>query len=174
MVFARSMALALVLAVVAMGFVSLAATPSRAASDSISLYGSATSGWGTSSSSESNPGPTLTVAQGDSVTVSLTSTDGLQHQFFIDLNGNGVFDAGEPESAVFSSTTSFTFTASQAGTFTYYCLIHPTVMKGSFIVQGSTSSSPPSGNAILYVGIVLVIVVVVGVAALAMRRKPKA
>lgn len=167
------MALAVVLVALAVGSVSLGAVPARAASVPISLYGSSTSGWGTSSTTESNPGPTLKVAQGDSVTVTLHSTDGFSHQFFIDYNGNGALDSGEPVSATFSNATTFTFTASQAGTFTYYCLIHPTVMKGTFVVQGSGTSgnSGMGGNTLLYIGIVLVIVVAVGVAALVMRRR---
>jgi len=164
------MAVALLVAVLAIGFVSVAAPTARAASVPLSLYGSATAGWGTSSGSESNPGPTLTVNQGDSVTITLHSTDGVEHEFFIDLNNNGVWDTGEPESAAFNSTTTLTFTASQAGTFTYYCLIHPTVMKGTFVVQ-SPAAPGMSGNLVLYIGIILVIVVVVGVAVLVLRRR---
>ncbi len=171
------MAVAVVLGIVAMGFLSLAAAPARAASVPISLYGSATAGWGTSSASESIPGPTLTVSQGDSVTITLKSTDGATHEFFIDYNNNGALDAGEPVSSTFTNTTTLTFTANQAGSFTYYCLIHPSAMKGTFIVQGTGSNSAPSatGNTLVFVGVALVVVVVVGVAAIAMRRrKPKA
>ncbi len=173
----RSTAVAVIAGIVAMGFLSIAAAPVHAASVPISLYGSATAGWGTSSTMESNPGPTLTVSQGDSVTITLTSTDGASHEFFIDYNNNGALDAGEPVSSTFSSTTTLTFTASQAGTFTYYCLIHPSAMKGTFVVQATDSGPAPAGagNTVILVGVALGVVVVAGVAAIAMRRrKPKA
>jgi len=171
------MILALLVAALAVGFVSTAAQPVRAASDSISLYGSATSGWGTTSMSESNPGPTLTVAQGDTVTITLHSTDGVGHEFLIDYNGNEAADSGEPLSTAFTSTTTVTFVASQAGTFTYYCVIHPGSMKGTFVVTSSTSTGPSgsigSGSTLAIVGIVIVAVVAIGVAVIVMRRRPK-
>lgn len=171
---ASKVALAFVVAALAVGFVSVAAPTARAASVPISLYGAASSGWGTSSTTESNPGPTLTVAQGDSVTITLHSTDGVEHQFFIDYNNNGRFDSGEPESPTFTSTTSFTFTASQAGTFNYYCFFHPGSMKGTFVVQG-TGASTGGGmtNTLLIVGIIIVVVVVIGIAVLVARRRSK-
>jgi len=160
----------------ALGTVSYASAPARAANVPLSLYGSAGSGWGTLSTSETNPGPTFTVNQGDSVTISLTSTDGFAHEFVVDYNGNGVADPGEPVSASFTSTTSLTFTANQAGTFQYLCLFHPTFMKGTFVVHGSSSTPPAnnptdSGSTLLIVGILVVVVVAVGVSVLVIRRR---
>ncbi len=168
--------LVLVLVALALGAFSLAATPARAANVSVSLYGSFGSGWGTASASETNPGPRLTVNQGDSVTVTLTSTDGFTHQFLVDYNGNGVADPGEPLSAPFNSTTTLTFVASQAGTFPYLCVIHPTAMKGTLIVQGT--GTPPSsgttsdpGSTLVIVGVVTLVVAALGVSALVVRRR---
>ena len=69
------------------------------------LYGSSAGGWGLLSSSESNPGPHISVHQGDTVTITLHSTDGFPHQFFVDYNRNDVIDADEPASGSFSTTT---------------------------------------------------------------------
>lgn len=124
-------------------FLGLAVT--RAASVSISLFGSRTSGWGLKSSTESIPGPTISVNQGDVVTLSLSSSDGLSHQFLLDYNGNGLADAGEPVSSTFSTSTTITFTASVAGSFKYECTIHPTTMFGTWNVV-STNTAPTLGS----------------------------
>lgn len=88
-----------------------------------------------------NPNPTITVTQGDTLTIKLTSTD-TTHLFFVDVDRNGVTPdcppGPDPCSSQFTPTnpTTFTFTVSfAAGTYTYYCSIHPTMMLGSFIVQ---------------------------------------
>lgn len=168
--------LALVLVALALGIVSLAASPATAANVPLNLYGSFAGGWGSTSSSETNPGPTLTVNQGDSVTLTLTSTDGFTHQFLVDYNGNAVADPGEPLSIQFSTTTTLTFTATQAGTFHYLCLIHPTAMKGTFVVQGTGSPAPStspgdSGSTLIIVGVLIAVVAAVGVSALVLRRR---
>lgn len=177
----KRVVLALLVAALAVGFVSIAAPTARAASDSFSLYGSFTNGWGNSSTTETTPlGPTLVVAQGDTVSITLHSSDGVTHEFFIDYNSDMAPSSGEPTSAQFNTTTSVpTFTASQAGTFFYYCYIHESTMKGTFIVK-SSSGTPPSGsggsnggNTLLILGIVVVVVVVAGVGVIAMRRRPK-
>src|SRR2546429_7703880 len=109
---------------------------------SIALFGSHTNGWGFSSSTETIPGPTINVNQNDFVTLSLTSTDGLSHEFLLDYNGNGVADPGEPVSSIFSTTTQVSFTASVAGSFTYLCLIHPATMHGTW--NTASANTPPT------------------------------
>ncbi len=106
----------------------------RGGISSFHLFGTALLGWGFTSGTITSPGPTMTVSQGDLVNLTLTSQDGLPHQFFVDYNGNGSPDAGEPTSPQFSSTINFQFTATLAGGFTYRCVIHPLVMFGTFIV----------------------------------------
>lgn len=177
----------LALTLVVGAFLLLAApVPAQAANVSLALYGSSTSGWGNASSSITTPGPTLVVHQGDVVTIMLTSQDGFAHQFLIDYNMNGVSDAGEPMSSAFTSTTTLTFTADTVGTFPYFCLYHPTVMKGTFVVLASNTPSPPpssvppptssptasGGNdpTLLVVGAVILVAVVAGVAILVLRR----
>lgn len=168
---------ALLVAVLAMGFAIVTAPPVHAASQSIALYGSSTGGWGLSSSAETIPGPKLTVAQGDSVTITLHSSDGLTHEFFIDFNGDGAPSAGEPTSSQFNaSTTVPVFTATQAGTFTYYCYFHPNSMKGTFTVTSANTGSSGSGGSLPtleILGIVVVVVVAIGVAALVLRQRSK-
>jgi FtsP/CotA-like multicopper oxidase with cupredoxin domain len=114
----------------------------NAATVNFTLYGSAggTSfqppyGWGFTSTNITSPGPTMPINQYDNVTLTLTSQDGRSHQFFIDYNDNGVTDSGEPASAVFTSSTIFTFNATVSGTYTYRCSIHPSIMYGTIIVS---------------------------------------
>lgn len=109
--------------------------PVGASVHNISLFGSASQGWGFTPSSISSPGPTIIVVQGDLVNLTLTSQDGLPHRFFVDYNGNGVLDSDEPASPVFSGTINYQFNATTSGTFTYYCQIHPGVMFGTFKVN---------------------------------------
>jgi plastocyanin len=119
-----------------------AVLPAHAVVDSFTLFGSASSGWGFTKGGMSSPGPTISVLQGDIVNLTLTSADGLTHRFFVDYNGNGIPDPGEPASAPFASTTGFQFNASVAGTFRYYCAFHPGVMSGTFAVQTAGSQAP--------------------------------
>src|SRR5437867_7408737 len=114
----RGLALLLVLGLV-IGPLLVVARPAQGASKSFDLYGDGTTGWGFTSGGESIPGPTITVDQGDSVTMHLFSDDAAPHQFHIDYDGDGVADAGEPLSPVFSGPITYTFTAGTAGTFTY-------------------------------------------------------
>ena len=178
MTLAKRIALAWVVAALVLGFVAVATPPARAASESFSLYGSQLGGWGNTSTTESFPGPTLVVAQGDTVTFTLHSSDGVTHEFFIDYNRDGMPSSGEPTSAQFNTTATVpAFTASQAGTFTYYCFFHETSMKGTFVVRSSSTSSGGSsgigGSTLVIVGIVIVVVVAAGVGFLVMRRRPK-
>ncbi len=168
--------IAVVVVVMALGLSPLLAAPARAAAVPYDLYGSLQSGWGLTSTSETNPGPTLKANAGDTVTITLHSTDGYPHRLLIDLNGNGVADPGEPVSAVFNTTTTLTFVASQAGTFTYLCTIHGSAMEGTFQVQGTTSpsSSGPSAassSTLLIVGIVIAVVALAGVSVLVLRSR---
>jgi hypothetical protein len=114
--------------------------PRPSASRSFTLYGDMDTGWGSTPGGETIPGPSLTVDYGDSVTMYLYAEDGLPHRFHIDYDGDGQVDTGEPASAVFTDFTSFTFTASTAGTFTYRCTVHPTTMYGTWV----TNPPPPT------------------------------
>ncbi|HYY91872.1 MAG TPA: cupredoxin domain-containing protein [Candidatus Dormibacteraeota bacterium] len=102
-------------------------------------------GWNASTTKN----PTITVHQGDVVTLTLKSQDGLLHQFLIDADNDGAEAADcptvDPCSATFSTSAGITYTFTvglAAGTYTYYCTVHPTSMLGSFIVQSSPVGAP--------------------------------
>jgi plastocyanin len=89
------------------------------------------------------PNPTITVNQGDVITLQLSSGDAIFHQWFVDVDKNGpAADCPGPDicSSAFSTSTTLTFTVSFApGTYTYYCILHPASMLGQFIVNPSTT-----------------------------------
>jgi FtsP/CotA-like multicopper oxidase with cupredoxin domain len=114
----------------------------HATSRTIMLKGSFATGW-----NGSNPGPTISVTQGDSVMLNLVSTDGAPHTFVIDVAHAGIIPnpncAVDKCSSQFSSSTTFMFTADiAAGTYSYYCSIHLQHMIGSLIVHSSTNTGP--------------------------------
>lgn len=172
---ATKIASAVLIAGLALGFLSLGIAPARAANVSYDLYGSLASGWGLTSTTETNPGPKLSANVGDSVTITLHSTDGFGHQFLIDLNGNGVADPGEPESGVFTTTTTLTFTVTQAGTFHYLCTIHGSAMTGTFAAQGTGSSAPTASGStvstLVIVGVIVAVVAIAGVSVVVLRAR---
>src|SRR2546425_1827041 len=96
-------------------------------------------GWNGTDPTGTNP--TITVNQGDIVSITLTSAD-IDHQFALDLDHDGAMPiglcpAGDMCSSVFRSSAgaTITFTAGFApGAYVYFCTFHPT-MVGSFIVQ---------------------------------------
>ena len=103
------------------------------------LYGSATLGWGFTAASMSSPGPTIVVEQGDTVNLTLISSDGVMHEFFVSYTNASSPSLGDPQSPEFSGTVSvnYQFVASNTtGTYEYRCVFHPDVMWGYFqIVQ---------------------------------------
>jgi plastocyanin len=101
------------------------------------LYGSATLGWGFTSASMSSPGPKIVVDQGDTVNLTLISSDGVNHEFFVSYTNASSPSSGDPESPEFSGTVNYQFVASNTtGTYEYRCAFHPDVMWGYFqIVQ---------------------------------------
>ena len=104
-----------------------------ASTPSISLVGFI-SAW----NNTSVPNPTISVTQGDTITIQLSSGDGAVHRFFVDVDRNGMTPdcpGADVCSNVFPPTTSLTFTVNFApGTYTYYCSVHPTTMLGQFVV----------------------------------------
>ena len=126
-----------------------------AAAVSFTLYGDFVGGWGFTPGGETNPGPTITVNEGDSVTMRLISEDGTDHGLLIDYNGNGFLDPGIDYSSVTGLDVTFTFTASQPGTFLYFCSIHSgppysstSPMRGTWITNGlpkATFAAPLAG-----------------------------
>jgi plastocyanin len=93
-------------------------------------------GWGFTSTTVTSPGPRLAVDPGANVTMKLTSGDGAQHTWFVDYNGNGTPDPGEPVSPAFTAQITFSFIATtMPGNYTYWCSIHFGMMLGTFQVR---------------------------------------
>jgi plastocyanin len=123
----------------------------RAATVPITLRGFATSGWNGSSL---NPNPMITVHAFDTVKLSIGAGDTAPHQFLLDGNrdGSGTADCPSPDpcSAVVPPSTTYTFSISNipAGSYTYYCTIHPTTMFGMFVVAPdfSINANPSTLN----------------------------
>jgi hypothetical protein len=84
------------------------------------------------------------VAQGDIVSIALSTGDGISHEFQLDLDNDGgeSADCGttDPCSQPFPPTTTFMFTVmANPATYTYYCTFHTIQMHASFTVNpGST------------------------------------
>lgn len=112
----------------------------KAATQEFHLYGSYVSGWGFSSAAMTSPGPTITVTVDDVVNLTLTNEDnGIyapDHQFLLSYHNSSTAQAGDSFSPTFGpgQTIVFTFTANATGTFTYYCMVHPNPMYGTFVV----------------------------------------
>ena len=137
------------------------------------LFGNAVSGWGTSNTSISTPGPALQAKVGTPVTLELVSADGQEHSFFLDLNGNGAHDSGEPLSPNFGGSNPhviiWTFTPTQAGNISYRCAFHPTIMIGTMSVAASGGV-----DYAIYIVVIVIIVVLAVVVTIVVRRRPKA
>ena len=117
---------------------SITIKPVRAATVGFNLLGFI-SAW----NSSTTPNPTLTVLQGDLVTINAKPGDGATHQWFLDVNGDGTAECS-PGPDICSSTFStsgappVTFQVSfapKAYTLTYFCSIHPGTMHGSFTAK---------------------------------------
>lgn len=121
------------------------------ATRSIHLYGSNQTGWGLTPNSITSPGPTLTVSKGDLVNMTLTANDLTLNNFFIDYNGNGAPDPGEPKSGNFYYITpiNYQFIANKSGTFNYYSQYYEGVMNGKFIVVPNYTQTTTIGTQLI-------------------------
>jgi plastocyanin len=134
-----------------------------------------------------HPKPTITVQQGDLISVILSSSDTLSHQFLVDADGDGAADLADcptvdPCSTMFSSATPFTynFTISfSPGMCKYFCTVHPTVMVGNFVVVSTAVGGAPLavdklGLLAPYIGLATVIVGLFGTMLFYVRKVRKA
>jgi heme/copper-type cytochrome/quinol oxidase subunit 2 len=112
----------------------------------LGLFGSSTLGWGFTPGSITSPGPVITANKGDRVSLTLTSQDGLLHNFFVDYNGDTTPSPGEPKSPDFTTTTKYSFTVDTTGSFTYYCQYHRISMYGTFVVNSPTPTTAEIGK----------------------------
>ena len=131
--------------------------PSPTSAVTISLYGSFSgpAGWGWTPNNITEPGPTLTVRQGDVITFHLFANDSMTHQLIIDLDNSHTNNTGDAFSVPFSSKTTatiFTYTANTVGTFAYFCNIHTyNAQRGVLVVNGPPTAprslAAAAGNA---------------------------
>jgi heme/copper-type cytochrome/quinol oxidase subunit 2 len=152
--------------------------PAPGAAKTITLYASFNppTGWGLTPTSITEPGPMLTVDQGDVITFQLYSNDTMTHQLIVDLDNSHTNSTGDGYSPLFASKTTatvWTYTANTAGTFAYFCGYHGYASQHGTIVVTAAPPPPPADNTLLIVGGVVVLVVIVGVAAAAMRMRRK-
>lgn len=92
---------------------------------------------------------TITVVQGDAVTVTLTSDDGLEHGLFIDINDNEDLDSSDFVSGTTTTSISFSVPTIVGGRFTFYCPIHSNVPYDRLLspMRGSWwTDHPPVGT----------------------------
>jgi plastocyanin len=158
----------------------LASIPTaHATARTITLFGFSTA-W----NATTNLNPTITVNQGDVITVALTSEDGMTHRFVVDVDKDGkIFspicppdECSNPFGGAFPASTTFSFTVNfAAGTYTYYCTYHPFNMFANFVVLavpvGGTALPVDKGSLITpYIAIVLTILAVAAAVLLYFRR----
>ena len=103
-------------------------------SQSVSLTGYAGSGW---KAPDGTVNPTITIPHGELFNLTSSSGDGVNHEFYVDVDGNGQRDYPIDPVADTGSTTLGYFAP---GTYAYYCAIHPQTMHGALTVL------PPPGS----------------------------
>ncbi|HVO85855.1 MAG TPA: hypothetical protein VMT06_01900, partial [Candidatus Eisenbacteria bacterium] len=113
------------------------------------LYGSYASGWGFSASNITVPGPEIVVDLNDVVNLTLINVDtgyyAAPHRFLLSYENSSTQQSGDVVSSDIGSgqTVILTFTANVSGTFTYYCVFHPSLMHGIFIVTPAVPEFQP-------------------------------
>jgi len=116
--------------------------------------------------------PTITVSQGDTVSLTLQSADRIGHQFIVDVDHTGTCSTTDPCSQPFSSITMLTFTANMApGTYDYACTIHPNMfVPMRFTVNPGTVGGTvlPTNEAWTYVVETGIVVALIGAFVLAL------
>jgi plastocyanin len=91
---------------------------------------------------------TVTVAVGDTVTWTTTQSIGQQHSVTSGKPGGSdvgkEFDSGI---GLKDNGESYQFTFQKAGTYDYFCQVHPTTMTGQVVVTAAGGSAPPASAA---------------------------
>ena len=102
----------------------------------VSLVGHASTGW---IGADGTVNPTITIPHGELLNITTSSGDGKQHEFYVDVDGNGIRDYPvDPIADPAPSTTTLGYFA--PGTYTYYDVNYPATMHGTFLVL------PPPGS----------------------------
>jgi plastocyanin len=128
----------------------------------ITLYGGHGIGWGFSNSTTREPGPPLVVLWSTHVTLTLIAdfvNDSSPHNWFIDYNNDSQVSPAEPSSPDFNLPAKrvvvWSFNATETGSWTYRCRVHPTMMTGSILIVGGPPSQLPRGTIPLITGIMV-------------------
>jgi len=153
----------------------LAPTPASAGSPQFTLFTDGT-GWGSTNTSLTNPGPTLVVDQGDNVTLILNGTDGSNHAWYIDYDNNTHQNGAEPVSPQFRSTArSWNFTANTNGTYWYRDTRNPNAVGQITIRQPSGPGGllGDSGTLVIALGAIIAFVAVIALLYFMMQRKSR-
>jgi plastocyanin len=127
--------------------------------------------------------PNIVVAQGDTVTWTVTSSIGEPHTVtsgtVSDPDKGAAFDSQttDPDLAKLKDNGgTFSFTFDKAGTYAYFCLVHPVDMTGEVVVLAPGESPPaahegvPTENKLIGAAILVVTLVVLFGAAWFYRR----
>ncbi len=102
----------------------------------VSLVGYASTGW---IGVDGTVNPTITIPHGELLNITSSSGDGKQHEFYVDVDGNGIRDYPvDPIADAAPSTTTLGYFA--PGAYTYYDVNYPATMHGTFLVL------PPLGS----------------------------
>ncbi len=116
----------------------------------VSLVGYASTGW---IGADGTVNPTITILHGELLNITTSSGDGKLHEFYVDVDGNGIRDYPvDPIADSAPSTTTLGYFA--PGTYTYYDVNYPATMHGTFIVL-----PPPGSNFAITPGWWLAIIV---------------
>jgi hypothetical protein len=102
----------------------------------VSLVGYASTGW---IGADGAVNPTITIPHGELLNITTSSGDGKHHEFYVDVDGNGIRDYPvDPIADTAPSTTTLGYFA--PGAYNYYDVNYPVTMHGTFIVL------PPPGS----------------------------
>jgi len=107
----------------------------HATAQAVSLVGYASTGW---EAPDGTVNPTITIPHGELLNLTSSSGDGALHEFYVDVDGNGVRDYPVDPAEVTNSKSTLGYFP--PGTYTYYCSFHPGTMHGTFNVL------PPPGS----------------------------
>lgn len=163
-------ALPLVLAALCLALVSLSTSLAQETGATSFTLVSAEEGadyvWHEEGRNEKNP--TLVVAPSTQITITAKKGDddpGIPHNLRVGASGNvsdTIQNAGD--------SVTYTFTAPGTGTLEYVCTIHPTTMKGTVRVAGTSSDGGDGGNGAPGLPVVAVLATMGAIALLAGRR----
>ncbi len=149
--------------------------PVAASTQGITLFGSR-AGWGTNATNAKSPGPVLSATDGDTIVLTVNSTDARTHTWYLDYSNDSVWNTTREPGTTFPNATGFavtiTFVLNHTGTFHYRSVGNPdAAMWGNFTIAPVGGLLGGGGNTVLIVvGVIIVIVAVLAVSAMFWQR----